>query len=110
MLILPFLPSQIKPPLLFGFPTLPAKLLIPDLHFLPLQLERLLGLCTDAGFPKQLPDAALSPLGVFRSLPDSGFNRRAELQLVVVPEDKLQHLAVLRLSPKGDLAHGQPPL
>ena len=87
--------------------------LLPAFHFsflfilLQLHLQGLLGFCSDTGTFQLLSCAALTPLWVVCRLPEACFNSGTEFQLIVVLENELPHLIVLRLCAESDLAGRQ---
>ena len=107
MLCLSLLQLQIKFAPLLRPPLLPAGLLPLNLLFFALHLQGLLGLRPNTGGLHLLSGAALPALGIIRGPPHLGFNSRTELQLTVVPEDKIPNLIVPGLRPKGNFAYGQ---
>ena len=84
MLRFPLLLLQIKLALLLGQLLLLADLLSLRFPLLPLHLQRLLGFCADTWGLQLLSGIALPAFWIVRRLLHPGFDRRTELQVIVV--------------------------
>ena len=105
MLLFSFLLPERKPPRLFRFPLLTAHGLSRQLALLSLQLQGLLGFGPNADRRRLLSRLPLLPLGIAHVLLRCcNGNRWTKLQPIIVFQDKVPNLIVLRLGPERDLA------
>ena len=96
-----------KPALRFRIPFFAVELTAFRLHFLPLQLERLLGFRADPASLRLLSDVPEPPFGIVCDLSHFCFYSRAENQFVIMPQDKFPYVIILGLCAKGHFADGK---
>lgn len=104
MLFLLFLTPQLIEPFLLGQFLLAAYYFALGFILLIAKLERLLRFCAAAAFCKRSANAAPELFRIFRYLPDVNRCRRAEMQCIVVLQNKFEHFSVLRLAAEGYFA------
>ena len=90
-------------------PLLPAELAALCLPFLPLLLERLLGLRSDPVTFHQFSGVPETPFRMICHLPDFGFTRGAKDQAGIFLEDEFPYLLIPGLRAEGNLADRQLP-
>ena len=107
MLFLLFLTPQLIEPFFLGQFLLAAYYFALGFILLIAKLERLLRFCAAAAFCKRSANAAPELFRIFRYLPDVNRFRRAEMQCIVVLQNKFEHFSVFRLAAEGYFCCGK---